>query len=87
MKDFLTDHQVDLIHCHTYAAAALGARTKRHWGTKTLVTIHEVFDYLWYRIKPWRNARIYRLVEKWIVTRNYDHIHVPSEFTKQCLVT
>jgi glycosyltransferase involved in cell wall biosynthesis len=82
LQDFFADHQVDLIHCHTYAAAALGSWAKKRRHIPTLVTIHEVFDRLWYRMKPWRNARLYRRVEQWIVTREYDHIHVPSAFTR-----
>lgn len=49
------------------------------------MTVHEVFGSLWSQLKPRNNARLYRQIEKYIVTRDYDHIHVPSDYTAQCL--
>ncbi len=86
LNTFLSEHHIDLIHCHTYAAALVGSLARNRFHIPTLVTIHEIFDDLWYRLKPRWNARIYRFIEKYVTTRSYDHIHVPSHYTKHMLV-
>lgn len=77
---------IDHIHTTTFSAC-IPARLIAWWYRKTVtITIHELYQSLWYTLKWWR-WRWYILFERFILSLSRDHIIVPSEYTRQSLLT
>ena len=80
--------KADLIHTTTYNAALpawLGARLTRK---KVIVTFHEVWDHLWFRL-PFASLiqkTAYHLFEKILLQLSFDHYIAVSDFTKKALI-
>ncbi|MEO1516243.1 MAG: glycosyltransferase family 4 protein [Bacteroidota bacterium] len=80
--------QADLIHTTTYNAALPAWIAARLRGKKVIVTFHEVWDQLWFRL-PFASAlqkRAYYLFEQLLLRLPFDHYIAVSEFTRQALI-
>lgn len=73
----------DIVHTTTFTVADPARKMCKKYKKPCLITIHEVLGDKWYWIEPNKiKALGYRLFEKYVCCKPYDHIHVISNATK-----
>ncbi len=80
--------KADVIHTTTYNAALPAYIVARLTGKKVVVTFHEVWGNLWFRL-PYLNElqrRIYFGYEQLMLRLNFDQIFAVSDFTEDALI-
>ena len=77
----------DLVHTATLTAAPVALSVARKFHKPCLVTIFEVWDHKWSWIeRNFLKATLYRLFERYTVSRDYSHYHAISKSTEKDLI-